>query len=304
MHRKTRILTLLLTLALALTTFGSVAANDEPGPCPGDSVLGRVVAVDPATGKVTLDPGDLGGELCWVSVDGDAYPHPVVDMLGKYFAKIDLEELIQALDDLQVEVTCDNGDCTISEETSAVIISFEGEEGGTFTFKIKVGDQEKTLTTDDEELAEGLIAALDTLQVEWTLVDEEGTPRVSDVGDDIGDYHSEGIGFGLLVKFFAWSTQTCDAGETVEPCQEVSFEDLVAQHQEGWGIGKLFKLFGKPALLGVGHVRKALDTDNGNGLGKFNKPDKADKVHGVCKARSDGGKAKAKGKPDLECSAP
>jgi hypothetical protein len=40
----------------------------------------------------------------------------------------------------------------------------------------------------------------------------------------------------------------------------VTVDELVTAVKGGTGMGTLFKQYGKPALLGVGHVKKALKT--------------------------------------------
>jgi hypothetical protein len=94
----------------------------------------------------------------------------------------------------------------------------------------------------------------------------------------IAMYHGEGMGFGVLVKLFSMveaSVEKCviqlageseatnqDAGDVVVPneltCEALTVEQLVSEFKGGSGLGQLFKEYGKPALLGVGHVKKAL----------------------------------------------
>jgi hypothetical protein len=127
------------------------------------------------------------------------------------------------------------------------------------------------------------------------------------------------MGFGVLVKLYAIAQASCaldPAGQTV--CG-VSVEDLVARVTAGEGIGQLFKEYGKPDKLGVGHVRQDLDgkdkdkdKDKNNnkekGPGsdfvppgqekkadkpaKGDKPAKADKLKGNCNAVTKSGKPK------------
>jgi hypothetical protein len=140
--------------------------------------------------------------------------------------------------------------------------------------------------------------ALETLLVYWT-VDALGN-RVP-VSDQIAALHDQGYGFGVLVKLFAISKAS---GGTV------TVEYLLAQVQSGVGMGQLFKSYGKPPEVGVGHVRQQLKNqetqETGNGWEKHqnpnngnqppgqdkkeNKPpkDKGNKVKGVCKSVSKG----------------
>jgi hypothetical protein len=104
------------------------------------------------------------------------------------------------------------------------------------------------------------------------------TPTATPMGpeeyaEQIAMYHDEGMGFGVLVKLYAMAEDAVQAcldqqannsgeGETVDPtqpaCDAVTVEQLVAEFQSGVGMGQLFKSYGKPALLGVGQVRKSL----------------------------------------------
>jgi hypothetical protein len=90
------------------------------------------------------------------------------------------------------------------------------------------------------------------------------------LADEIAAYHEQGIGFGVLVKLYAMaeaSQEACPTGDTTtdgstnseDPaCTSVTVADLLTEFQSGKGMGQLFKEYGKPALLGVGHVKKAL----------------------------------------------
>jgi hypothetical protein len=86
------------------------------------------------------------------------------------------------------------------------------------------------------------------------------------LAEEIAQYHEEGMGFGVLVKLYAMaevSKQACadapvatDTTETV--CTPVTVDEMVTEFKSGSGMGALFKEYGKPAMLGVGHVRKAM----------------------------------------------
>lgn len=65
------------------------------------------------------------------------------------------------------------------------------------------------------------------------------------VGDDIAAKHDDGFGFGVIVKLYALAMES---GEDLEA--------LFEMFDSGTGMGHLFKEFGKPGLLGVGHVRQ------------------------------------------------
>jgi hypothetical protein len=104
---------------------------------------------------------------------------------------------------------------------------------------------------------------------ETSAVTPTATPMgPEDFAKQIEMYHDEGIGFGVLVKIYAMaeaSVQACLDQPTPAvpdpnqvPCEPVTVEQLVGEFQGGTGMGQLFKEYGKPALLGVGHVRKDL----------------------------------------------
>jgi hypothetical protein len=89
------------------------------------------------------------------------------------------------------------------------------------------------------------------------------------IGEQIAAYHEDGMGFGVLVKLYAMvaaSEEACSSGsdtsttaaadEETPACTPLTAEELVAAFQGGTGMGQLFHEYGKPALLGVGHVRK------------------------------------------------
>jgi hypothetical protein len=103
------------------------------------------------------------------------------------------------------------------------------------------------------------------------------------LAEEIAMYHEEGVGFGVLVKLYAMAeaskegcapqvdpeatpeapadgTPAADGTtDVVEPtCTVVTVADLVTEFQGGTGMGQLFKEYGKPALLGVGHVKNAM----------------------------------------------
>ncbi len=118
-------------------------------------------------------------------------------------------------------------------------------------------DREVTDETTDEPIG-------DDPTVTPTEPSESG---LGPIGEQIAAFHEDGMGFGVLVKIYAMAEAAKTAcpdmpvveGDTpVEPtCTAVSPEELVEQFKAG-GMGALFKQYGKPALLGVGHVKKAL----------------------------------------------
>ncbi len=95
--------------------------------------------------------------------------------------------------------------------------------------------------------------------------DPEATPVANEsglgpIGEKIAAYHEQGMGFGVLVKIFALvkaSEEACAAEGAPADCTPLTDDELVTMFKEE-GMGALFKEYGKPALLGVGHVRKDL----------------------------------------------
>ena len=257
-----------LVLALALPAVAPVAAQEEPPageilPCEGEGVSGTVVAVDGEAGLVTVYTGD--GLLCTVTLDSD-YDHPIVNLLGEFFGDVSTDDLAAALEDTEAA----RQGCAVQDPLSgawawadceaegAVPVTVFGEnEDGTFTALTEEGEQ-VTLSVEDPDVAGGLGEALDGLAVEWEL-GEDGS--VVQPGDEIATYHEEGLGFGELVKLYAIaakSQEACeddDDADSGEPCG-ATVEELVAALQSGTGMGELFQEYGRPALLGVGHVRK------------------------------------------------
>lgn len=309
-----RLLIFSLVLVLVGVSYTAALAQDQTEilPCPDGEVSGTIVAYDEETGVVTLD---VAGELCTVNVNDD-YDHPIVDLLGAYFGEIDLEEISAALENLQVCVFSDGETTTVSQpqedgtcaEGELVTVTGAGEDGG-FEGQTESGDS-ISFELDDAEAAGTLSAALDTLQADWTV--EEG--GVSDVGDDIADYHDDGIGFGVLVKVYAIfeeAQQACqesaeeaptEEGETVvdeesgevDPC-DITVEMLLEQ-LETMGLGQLFQVYGKPAIMGIGHVRNI-----GEGDGTTSSSSSSSGATGICNARANGGNANATGQPDINC---
>lgn len=302
---KKRTIVFIIVTVLLLATVSSASAQEPEGTpaCVGDQVTGTVVAVDEEAGLVTIDYGD--GE-CTVSLTSD-YGHPIVTLLAAYFSEVDIEAITGALEETQVCVVKDEdtGAYTVvevpeDEDCPGETVTVTGEEDGTFTATLGEGEESEdiTFTIEDPAVADALTAALETLEVEWDL-DEDGS--VADVGDDIAAYHEDGYGFGILVKLYAIVAESPECAppaetptedgdpllpEEDEPPCDVTIEELLALLEEGMGLGEIFEVYGKPSLLGVGHVRADSDDDGGGDDG----------CEGILIARAAGGKAKAGGK--------
>ena len=320
-----------LVILLMLSLVGVAQAQDEETPaCEGDSVEGTVVAVDEDANEATIDTGD--GELCTVDLGGD-YTHPIVALFDAYFGTVDADDLKDAVENVEGWAVYDEDTETWTwasegdEGAVPVTVTNVVDEGdGTFTFEATTGDGDPIeMSSDDADTAESLDDGLDTLSVDWELqTDEDGNVSVVDVGDEVAAYHEEdGLGFGELTKFYAIaeeSQEACEAeaeesseeptdegtdespGEPAddppvdeeEPCG-VTVEELVEAYLAGMSMGEIFAEYGKPAMLGVGHIRQALGAE-GDGSGDGD----GDGGNGICNARSKGGNAYANGK-DVDC---
>ncbi|MDH5507400.1 MAG: hypothetical protein OEZ02_09280 [Anaerolineae bacterium] len=275
-----------LLLALSLLTV-STALAQETAPCEGESVSGTVIAVDEETNTATIDTGE---GLCTVALTTD-YDHPIVDLLGSYFGDVSPENLAAALEATQA--------CALFNEESGnydlvecgtegavdVTVTSDNEDG---TFSATTADGEEVSVNVDEETAEEFNGALADLSVEFDLT-EEGS--VSDAGDEIAAYHDDGMGFGVLVKFYAIaeeSLEACEADAEVsgdEPCG-VTVEELVAAFEGGMGMGQIFKEYGRPSMMGVGHVRQASECETEDG-------EEGEDTETAEKGKSENGKGKS-----------
>ncbi len=297
-----RFLTILMVLGLAITLAGPAAAEEAVPACSGENVSGVVVAVDEATGVVTIAVD--GGGLCTVVLN-DKYDHPIVTLLGAYFGDVSAEGLAAALDTTQVWVVCEEGTCTLVDQgaegaMAAIIVGITDNGDDTFTLEL-MSEGSTTpieIVIDDSDQAMAVTDALETLTVDWELqLGEDGSVGIVDVGDRIAAYHEDGLGFGVLVKLFGIASQAdeaCQAGDTGGAC-DVTIESLISAFQSGMGLGELFQLYGRPSLLGVGHVRQA-----GQAGGR---PGDAGPTLGICVARSHGGQAGANGLGPVSCPA-
>ena len=83
-------------------------------------------------------------------------------------------------------------------------------------------------------------------------------------------HEEEDLGFGEIVKLMGIAEGIC--AETGENCS-VTLDNLLAEYEDGIGMGELFKKYGKLEHLGVGQIRKELDpkgkvkTNNGKAKG-------------------------------------
>jgi hypothetical protein len=303
MGRNTLAIGLPLALILALSFFGTAWAEDagEIPPCTGDTVSGVVWELDLENGLITLSTAT---GLCQVAFGNTSYEHPIVDLLDQYFSSVDLQAWQAALESIQLPILCDGATCELNpggEGDVGRVLGVQDNGDGTFTLILLRQDETQLeISVDDADLAGSLTMALEALTGEWSLISEDGEVRLGGPGDAIGDYHTEGMGFGVLVKLYAIalaSEEACagPSEEGGEPCTPVTVDELVQRVNSGEGMGELFQEYGKPEMLGVGHARQALEGE------EHGKPDKEPKIPGICRARARGGKGKAKGKGEIVC---
>lgn len=309
-----RTLTILMSTILVLTMATTVFAEEEIPACTGEQVNGTVVGYDADLNVVTIDTGE--GVLCTVTLnDGEQdYGHPITTLLGNYFNNMSSESL-NLEESLAATEVCLN---QVEDTDPVEYVLFVPEEGdecpypGTLTqdnengtFQVVIGEgeetEEVTVAVVDEEAAAGLTGALAGLVIELNL-NEDGSPE--DAGDMIGALHDDGVGFGVIVKLYG-----------IADASGMSVEELIAEYEAGASIGDLFAKYGKPALVGVGHVRKDAanstadeDLPEEEGLaadglveGAEEETSKDKENKGICNARANGGQAKANGHGDVDC---
>lgn len=290
---------LALAIALSLGTVG-VAFAQEPTTEPSvTDVQGTVVAVDEEAGTVSILQDD--GTIVTVALPEGDYEHPITALLAEYFGGADVEDYAAALEELEM-----NGSVVVAVEEAGV----DGEGNPVWEVTLEDGSVE---TVTDPEVAQDLQDALEVTTVDLNVTDDGGVLTAEDIGEQIEEFRDMGLGYGELVKIYAIAAESQEAcaaeeedaadpgaeegaeGEVVaepeEPCG-VTVEELAEMLLSGTGMGQLFAEYGKPALLGVGHVRKALNAEGEAGEGDGSK--------GVCNARSHGGNANANGQ-DITC---
>lgn len=240
-------------MVAAASVWSTTYAQDVQS-CTGDSVAGTVV--DVSDGTVTVDTGT---GLCTVTLAGGEYDHPIVELLGRFFGDVSPERLAEALKTTHPCAIPDdeNGGYDLAvcgEEEGAVPVTVVGKEGDRFIIRVEIDgvEVERTLVVEDAEVAQRLNDALADLIVDWNL--EQGGVVVQP-GDEIAAYHNDGMGFGVILKLYAMAEQAGRMCEEDDEQCDVTVESLVAAFQSGVGMGELFQLYGKPALLGIGHVR-------------------------------------------------
>lgn len=275
MRKLTRLTSAALLLGASLMTTTAFAADPVP-PCPGTEVSGTVVAIDMTTNTVTID---TGSGLCTVSIQAAeaASGQPIVQLLGQVFDRIHIAALGTTLMDTQAWLVFDTSTSTwsVGQQTDpgAVVgqlMSVTPNADGTFTLVYKVEGQTDpvSIVTSDTALADRLTADLQALKVQWSLL----AGVAQDSGQQIAAYHDEGMGFGVLVKFYSLaqkSMEGCTTATPATPTCGVTVQQLVDAFKSGTGIGLIFKEFGRPDFMGVGQAKQSLK----NGAASTETPD-------------------------------
>lgn len=269
MHKKTALLLVLaMIVASAGTAFAaglSQEATPPPTPCSGTELSGYVVAVDSATNTVTVSTAT---GLCTVTLNG-ATDHPIEKLLGMYFGDVDASSFEAALNEApQRCATLDVGNTSgelapCSDSTKEITILAKNADGSYYAYYLDdAGNKNYILLKINDPTEVGNVdTALQALAVTLNL---DGTGDLVQVSDQIAQYHDEGTGYGVLVKLFALAKEQQDAcaemdaelAATQETCMPVDVQTLYDEFKSGTGMGQIFKEYGKPKLLGVGHVRQ------------------------------------------------
>lgn len=266
------VLTALLLVLMVGVVSAQAPVDEGPAPCAGDAVSGTVISIDEETGVAIIltDSGE-----CTASFGGE-YKHPIVALFDQYFGTINSQDISQALDSALgyaiYDETTESWELTEKDTAGAEparIISVVDEGDGLFTVTFITGEGEtQTAVISDAELAQQLQEKLKNLDVEWKLITgADGNVTVEDIGDQIAAYHRAGMGFGQLVKLMSIAQETQDACAGQEDNEgyacALTLDELVQKVQSGVGFGQIFKEYGKPAMMGVGHIRQEL-RDNAN----------------------------------------
>jgi len=285
-----RFFALLLALMLALSTFGLAAAEEEIAACEGDEVIGRILSVDDESGQILVE---TESGQCSVYLDQE-YDHPIVGLFDDYFGTDDSSSYADALAALDGWATYDGLAFTwqwnLEEGEAALpstILGMLDNGDGTYTLELYVegeADPVFVLLTDPEEIAY-YMTLLDATTFDLSLSqNEEGNSFISSVGDDVMAYHEDGMGFGVLVKFYSLAAEN-----------DVSVEELVTLFkEEKVGLGKIFHEYGSPNMMGVGHIKQAQKEEEQNSVltAEHGKKDKEEKQNKGGKPEDKGNKGK------------
>jgi hypothetical protein len=284
---------------MALSSFSLAAADSHLLPCEGDEIVGSIMSVDEETGQVIIKTET--GE-CYVNLDQD-YDQPIVELFDDYFGNSDSTELEEAAANLDGWATYD--ETTLlwtwsSEETegatAAKLLSLTDNLDGTYTLEYSVEGEALpvyVILTDPVEIAY-YMSLIDAATVELSITqDEEGNSFISDVGDEVMAYHEDGMGFGVLIKFYSLAAET-----------DLTVEELVTMFKdEKTGLGLIFRDYGTPGMMGIGHLKQEIkaaaetssDPELASTTDTKGKPDNPNKG-GKSEEKGNNGKGKGKGK--------
>jgi len=271
-----KFIALILALIMALPTFGLAAAQGEIAACEGDEIVGSIISVDEETGQFVVQT-ETG--QCYLSMD-QLFDHPIVALFDDYFGADNATGFEEALAGLQGWALDDEETDTwlwVDEGTEGALPAtisafYVNEDGTTYTveFTLEGMEDPALLTLTDEEEIAHFMALYEATHVELSLVqDEEGNSFISSVGDDVTAYHEDGMGFGVLVKFYSLASE-----------YDVSMAEMVYLFkEEKTGLGLLFSEYGSPDMMGVGHIKQTMKNDaesleQTEEHGKKNKPEK------------------------------
>lgn len=303
-----RLTAISLALILALATFGMALAEEAIPACESGDVTGTVLSYDAATGQIVLLTEN---GTCTVSVDGE-YDHPITGLFDDYFGADESESLTLASENLQGSVVWISDETTLLDTTdgdwvwvmdategesliagtSATITSLIENADGTLTVELAVeGETDPVyMTITDPDQIAYFLALYEAATLDFFLVqDADGNTYLSGVGDEVQAYHDDGMGFGVLAKFYSWAADT-----------DMTVEELVSMFKGHTGLGLMFQDYGKPSMLGVGHIRQAQDGVESQSQNASNgKPDAGAEGKQNNSSKSDNhGKPESSGKPD------
>lgn len=287
------IVMVILALATAGTVAAQeVLQTDAPQTCDGDVVSGTVVSVEPSESGgwtvLILEEAETTTDeptFCTVTLsdeemeDGEVTEgHPIVVLLANAFGdsfNVDGDALEEAANTPEVCLMAPEtegdpytwADCEAESPpdlTGVKVLEYDpatgiitalvfDEEGNPMLVEVDISGE-----TLPEELV-GELESIDLPDVNWDL---DGQGNVLQTDDKIAAYHEDGMGFGVLVKFLSMAAEAEQAcaeqeeapTEGVDPCT-VTLQSLVDEFNGGKGIGEMFKEYGKPGQLGIGHVR-------------------------------------------------
>ncbi len=204
----------------------------------------------------------------------------IIILLGVLLLSLSLTGVVSAQDELPEEEPLPTG--TYTHPIVELLATYFSQTEDTGTEPDADPDQDAD-PGDDIDLGEDAQAALEA---------------------EIQNYFEEGLGFGVLVKLYAIadeSEQACaaeaeEAGtETPDETCGVTVEELVELFEGGTGMGQIFQIYGRPSMLGVGHVRQVMGTSQDTTQATSGEDGGGSGQQGICNARSHGGKANANG---------